>query len=71
MKSVWFFTPQPLRCAGIVFPMMSRREFGQASGWQEKAYPGCITETLRCRKLVIDRDIGWGVGVQCHGVNMI
>ena len=23
--------------------------------------PGCISETVRCRKFILDRDIGWGV----------
>ena len=29
------------------------------SGWRrEKACPGCISETIRCRKLILGRDIG-------------
>ena len=38
---------------------------------------GCISETIRCRKLILGRDIGWGwggvvgVGVQRHGVTLI
>ena len=27
-----------------------------------------LSETVRCRKLILGRDIGWGVGVQRHGV---
>ena len=47
---------------------------GQAGGrsgrQQEKVCPGCISETVRCRKL--SRDIGLGVvGVQRHGVTLI
>ena len=31
-----------------------------------------ISETVRCRKLTLGRDIGWGdVGVQCHCVTLI
>ena len=29
-------------------------------GWREKVCPGCISETVRCRKLILGRDIGWG-----------
>ena len=60
----------------VFSPMVSR----QAGGQWEKACLGCILETIRCRKLKLGRDIGWGwggvwggggggcVGVQCHGV---
>ena len=44
----------PLRAQGIVFTMVS----GWAGGWQEKVCPGCISETVRCRKLILGRDIG-------------
>ena len=30
---------------------------GQAAG---KSLSGCISETVRCRKLILDRAIGWG-----------
>ena len=26
--------------------------------WREKVCPGCISETVRCRKLILGRDIG-------------
>ena len=29
-----------------------------AGGWQEKVCSGCISETVRCRKLILGRDIG-------------
>ena len=49
------FTPQPLRAVGVLFsPMVS----GWAGGRQEKVCPGCIPETVRCRKLILGRDIG-------------
>ena len=33
---------------------------------------GCISETIRCRKVIIGRDIGWeGVGVQHHSVTLL
>ena len=35
-------------------PMVS----GWAGGLQEKVCPGCISETIRCRKLIRGRDIG-------------
>ena len=31
----------------------------------------CISETVRCRKLILGRDMGRGVSVQCHGVTLI
>ena len=39
-------------------------------GRQGKVCLGCISETIRCRKLILGRDIAWGVGVQCHGVTL-
>ena len=51
------FTPQPLRAVRVLFsPMVS----GWAGGWWEKVCPGCISETVRCRKLILGRDIGLG-----------
>ena len=29
-------------------------------GRREKVYLGCISETIRGRKLILGRDIGWG-----------
>ena len=37
-------------------PMVS----GYVGGWREKVGPGCISETVRCRKLILGRGIGWG-----------
>ena len=34
------------------------RAGGRGSGRQVKVCPGCISETLRCRKLIRGRDIG-------------
>ena len=60
------FTPQPLRAVGVLFsPMVSGwaggRAVGQAGGRREIVFPGCISETVRCRKFILGRDIGWGV----------
>ena len=58
------FTPQPLRAVGVLFsPMVSGwaggRPVGRAGGRRrEKVCPGCISETVRCRKLILGRDIG-------------
>ena len=52
------FTPQPLRAVGVLFsPMVSGWLGGRAA---EKVCPGCILETIRYRKLILGRDIGWG-----------
>ena len=49
------FTPQPLRAVEVLFsPMVS----GWAGERQEKVCPGCISETVRRRKLIHGRDIG-------------
>ena len=49
------FTPQPLRAVGVLFsPMVSE----WAGGRREIVCPGCISETIRCRKLILGRDIG-------------
>ena len=49
------FTPQPFRPVGVLFsPMVS----GWAGGRREIVCPGCISETVRCRKLILGRDIG-------------
>ena len=50
------FTPQPLRAVRVLFLLMVS---GWAGGW-EKVCPGCVSEPVRCRKLVLGRDIGWG-----------
>ena len=43
---------------GVLFsPMVSR----WAGGWSKgKVCPDCFSETIRCRKLILGRDIGWG-----------
>ena len=49
------FTPQPLRVVGVLFsPMVS----GWAVRLPEKVCLRCISETVRCRKLILCRDIG-------------
>ena len=54
-RDMLFFTPQPLRAVGVLFsPMVS----GWMGGWRGKVCPGCISETIRCRKLILGRDIG-------------
>ena len=61
-----FYPTAHKACQGIVFihgVLMGGR-------W-EKVCLGCISETVRCRKLILGRDIGWGVGVQHHGVALI
>ena len=62
------FYPTVLKgCRGIDFT------HGVQMGRQgEKVCPGYISETVRCRQLILGRDIGWGgVGVQRHGLTLI
>ena len=50
-----FLPHSPLRAVGVLFsPMVS----GWAGRQWEKVCPGCISETIRCRKLILSRDIG-------------
>ena len=70
-RLIWYgnnnFYPTALKsCQGIVFTHVVT-----AGGRQEKVCPGCISESVRCRKLILGREIGWGVGVQRHGVTLI
>ena len=56
-----FYYPTAFKgCRGIVFTHGVRMG-GQVGGWWEIVCPGCISETVRCRKLILGRDIGWGV----------
>ena len=55
-----FFTfyPTVLKgCQGIVFTHGVRMG-GCPGGQREKVCPGCISETVTCRKLILGRDIG-------------
>ena len=55
------FTPQPLRAVGVLFlPMVSGWAGGLSGGRREIVCPGCISETVRYRKFILGRDIGWG-----------
>ena len=52
-------TPQPLMAVGVLFSsMVSGWSVGRAGGRREIVCPGCISETVRCRKLILGRDIG-------------
>ena len=70
------FTPQPIRAVRVLFsPMVSRWvgvQAGRSGIWVggqpgEKVCRGYISETVRCRKLKLGRDIGYGVQV-CNGL---
>ena len=51
------FYPTVLKgCRGIVFTHGIRMG-GRMGGWREKVCPGCISETVRCRNLILGRDI--------------
>ena len=52
-----------LRAVGVLFSPMVSGWAGGRPGWRaggrrEKVCPGCISETVRCRKLILGRDIG-------------
>ena len=59
--SINSFYPTALKgCWGIVFTHGVRMG-GRAGGWVgggKRVCPGCISETVRCRKLILGRDIG-------------
>ena len=54
-----YFFPTPFKVYwGIVFTH-SVQMGGRFGGWSAgKLCPGCISETIRCRKLICGRDIG-------------
>ena len=55
------FYPTALKdCRGIGFTH-DVQIAGQVGGGWENVCPGCISETIRCRKLILGRDIGWGL----------
>ena len=59
LSSLAFFTPQPIRAVGVLFsPMVSGWAGGRLGGRREIVCMGCISETLRCRKFILGRDIG-------------
>ena len=58
-----FITPRAVRV------LFSPKVFGLVGGLREKVCLGCISETVRCRKLV--GTLVRGVGVQRHGVTLI
>ena len=48
-------------CRGIVFThgvRMGGWAVRRVGGWLEEVCPACISETIRCRKLMLGRDIG-------------
>ena len=58
--SLRVFTPQPLRAVGVLFSPMVSGWGGVGGGVgggggreQEKVCPACISETVRCRKLIL------------------
>ena len=55
---IFSFYPAALKgCQGIVFTHGVQMG-GRWGGRREKVCPGCISETVRCRKLILGRDIG-------------
>ena len=53
--SIYFIPTAFKGCAGIVFTHGI-----QFARW-ETVCPGCVSETIRCRKLELASDIGWGL----------
>ena len=55
-SGVWAYIYMMLLTRGIFF---THGVFRQAGGQATvKVYPGCISETVRCNKLILGRDIG-------------
>ena len=58
------FYPTALKgCRGIVFTHGVRMggQAGGGGGGGGNVCPGCISETVSCRKLILGRDVGKGV----------
>ena len=46
-----YFVVKTIICSCIVFTHgVDKMAVGREGGWQEKVCPGCISETVRCRK---------------------
>ena len=67
------FTLQNIRAVGLVFsPMASRWVVGYFVGaGAGKVCLGCISKTLRCRKLKLVGTLVGGTGLYCHGVTLL
>ena len=53
-------------------PIPSGWKGGQMGCRMQKVYLGCISESIRCRKLILGRDIGLrDVGVQPQSATLI
>ena len=52
------FYPTALRAVRVLFSSMVS---GWAFGQREIVCPGCISATIRCRKLILGRDISSGL----------
>ena len=52
------FTSQTLRVTRYFSPMVSG---WVAGGWWENVCPGYISESVRCRKFILGKDIGYEV----------
>ena len=50
------FIPQLLRAVGVLFHPWCLD--GRAGGRREIVCSGCISETIRCRKFILGRDVG-------------
>ena len=50
------FSKMPLRAVGYCFHPWCPD--GRAGGRRKIVFPGCISETVRCRKFILGRDIG-------------
>ena len=59
-KDIGFYPTAVKGCRGIVFTHGVRMG-GRSGRWRKKVCQGCISETVRCRKLIVGRDIGLGV----------
>ena len=47
----------------MVSGLVGRCGVVRSGRWQENSCLGCISETVKCRKLVLGWNIGWGTGV--------
>ena len=52
------FIPQLLMAKWVLFSPKASGWTGR--WWEQLSFPCCISQTVRCRKLILDRDIGWG-----------
>ena len=60
IENIYMVSRNWVRFLPLAYTYWSMVSIGWACRQQQKVCPGCISETIRCRKLILSRDISWG-----------